>query len=108
MSQRKISPALRAELQRMGLEARAYQPVWLFKKEPSRRLANVARDDDPWHVTVSRTDRVIWADGSTVATATGPTLDEAVKAALPAGLFGAILKLGVAADQLAEAMRGCR
>ena len=108
MSQLKIGPVLRAELARLGLEARAYQPVHMFKKDPPRRLPRVPRDDDPWLVTLYREDRVIWRDGAKVGEAAGGTLEDAIRAAMPSGLVRAMLALEKALAGLTEAVHGCR
>lgn len=108
MSQPRIPADLAAELQRMGAHASCYQPVTLFKKD-GRKLPNVPNADDPWHVVLRRNDRVIWADGSTVAQATGETLREAIMNAInktiPPGLLPKLSGLGEAVDRLVVAIR---
>jgi hypothetical protein len=95
---------LRAQLNHFGVNASCYQPVGWFKKDPPRKLPNVPRDDDPWHVVLRRNDRVIWADGSTVIQVRGETLREAIENALaamkPPGLLSKMASLGEALDEL--------
>lgn len=112
MSQPKIPADLRAQLNHHGVEASCYQPVTWFKKDPPRKLPNVARDDDPWHIVLRRKDRVIWADGSTVIQVRGETLREGLEAALaamtPSGLLPKIAALGEAVDGLAGTLHASR
>lgn len=111
MSQPKIPADLAAELQRMDANASCYQPVTMFKKD-GRKLPNVPNADDPWHVVLRRNDRVIWADGSTVAQATGETLREAIMNAInkttPPGLLPKMAALGEAVDRLAGSIHAAR
>lgn len=112
MSQPKIPPDLRAQLNYHSVHASCYQPVTWFKKDPPRKLPNVARDDDPWHVVLRRNDRVIWADGSQVIQVRGETLREALEAALAAmtapGLLPKMAALGEALDGLAGTIHAAR
>ncbi len=105
MSQPKLPPGLRAEIAALGLTLNAYQPVHRFKADPPRRLSRVARDDDPWHVTLFRSDRACWADGALVGTAEGDTLEAAVRSILPGGLLAGMKKLGSAVDRLTGVIR---
>lgn len=112
VSQPKIPADLRAQLNYFGVHASCYQPVGWFKKDPPRKLPNVARDDDPWHVVLRRNDRVIWADGSQVIQVRGETLREAIENALkamqPPGLLPKIAALGEAVDGLASTIHAAR
>jgi hypothetical protein len=104
VSQPKIPADLRAQLNHFGVNALCYQPVGRFKKDPPRKLPNVPRDDDPWHICLRRNDRVSWADGSQVIQVYGDTLREGIELALstmqPPGLLAKMATLGEALDEL--------
>lgn len=108
MSQPKLPPDLRDRLSQLGYNVMCYQPVTMFKKDPPRKLPNVPRQDDPWHVVMRRNDRAPWADGSPVAQARADNLRDAILACLDhVGSFGLLPKmsaLGKALDGLTAAV----
>ncbi len=106
MSKRpKLDPIAAARLNEMGLAVwGAYQPEAHFIPN-GRTLKRVAEPGDPWHVTLVRKDRVVWADGAQVARALAPTFEEAVEACVPTGLLASTMRCAVAVDKLTEAIR---
>lgn len=98
----KLDHLTAVRLQAMGLTlGLCYQPEHLFVKN-GRKLARVAETADPWFVTLRRLDRVIWEDGSTVATAVGATFEDAIDTAMPYGIKAAMLRAERAIDRLVE------
>lgn len=112
MSQPKLPADLKARLDYHGFNVMCYQPVTRFKKDPPRKLPNVPREDDPWHVCMRRNDRVSWADGSLVAQAHGETLRDAILACLDKvqgfGLLPKLGALGKAVDGLTATIHAAR
>ena len=111
MSQPKLPADLAAKLHRLNLEARCYQPVTMFKPHPPRKLPNVPREDDPWHVTLWRLDRPIWANGGLVSQARAATLRETVEIALATRMTPGVLEcmkaLSREIDTLTEVVNLC-
>lgn len=102
MKQHKLDHLTAVRLQSMGLKlGPCYQPQHLFVPD-GRRLTRVAEPGDPWYVSLCRMDRVLWADGATVATATAATFDDAIYAAMPTGITAAMLRAERAIDRLLE------
>lgn len=103
--QPKLDHFTQFQLQSMGLKlGMCYQPQHLFIPN-GRRLTRVPEPTDPWFVTLSRMDRVTWADGSTVATAIGATFEDALDAAIPRALKASMLRAERAIDRLLETLR---
>lgn len=103
--QPKLDHFTQVQIQSMGLKlGPCYQPQYLFTPN-GRKLTRVAEPGDPWHVSLCRMDRVLWADGGTVATAVGATFEDAVDAAIPRGLKASMLRAERAIDRLMETMR---
>lgn len=103
MTQPRIPKDIEQMLFAAGLAASCYQPTHLFPKD-GRKLPNCAEPSDPWQVFLRRDPEAPGFEYGVQAVGVGPTLRDALLAALAArpGLSAAMVRLGNALQALSE------
>jgi hypothetical protein len=103
MPQPRIPKDIEQLLFSAGLLASCYQPTFLFPKD-GRKLPNCSEPSDPWQVILRRDPEAAGFEYGVQATGVGPTLRDALLAALAArpGLSAAMVRLGNAIQALSE------